>query len=102
MSSLVVGLNQIGLRRAGFEPPEIRQLKAAYRVIYRSGKLWNDVIEHLRDEFPDGPAAEFHRFLSCTDRGIIPERRTPPGATVKIRREPDGEEAPVRVHAKAG
>ena len=39
-SSYVVGLNQIGLRRAGHGRQTVLQLKEAYRVIYRSGLSW--------------------------------------------------------------
>lgn len=99
LSSLVVGLNQIGLRRAGFDREAIRQLKAAYRVIYRSGLAWAEVLKRLKSEFSDGPAAGFYRFLSTTNRGITPERRLPPGATIKLRR---GTEEEPQVHAKAG
>lgn len=86
LSSHVVGLNQVGLRRAGFRSAEMSQLKRAYRMIYRGGMMWNEMLDTLREEFPDGPAAGFHQFLSTTTRGIIPERRLPPGATLKIRR----------------
>jgi len=99
LSSLVVGLNQIGLRRAGFGLTEIRQLKAAYRVIYRSGLPWDAILERLKAEFSLGPAAAFYEFLSTTSRGITPERRLPPGATLKIR-DDTRDESPVR--AKAG
>ena len=99
LSSLVVGLNQIGLRRAGYKLEEIRQLKAAYRVIYRSGLAWAEVLKQLKSEFSDGPAAVFYRFLSTTTRGITPERRLPPGATIKLRR--DTEDQP-QIRAKAG
>ncbi len=98
VSGLVVGLNRVGLRRAGFTLGEIRQLKAAYRVIYRSGLIWSEVLEQLAAEFSEGPAAEFHRFLATTERGILPERRMPPGATLKIHREKE-EEATIRVQA---
>ena len=37
ISSCIVGLNLVGLRRSGFSPAEIAELKAAYRLIYRSG-----------------------------------------------------------------
>ena len=84
LSSLVVGLNTIGLRRAGFDPESIGQLKAAYRVIYRSGLSWNAILERLRAEFPTGPAALFYEFCSATKRGIVQERRLPPGATIKL------------------
>lgn len=92
LSSYVVGLNQIGLRRAGFSTEAIQELKRAYRIIYRSGLLWNEVLETLRAEFPSGPADLFYQFLSTTTRGIIPERRTPEGATLKIRRAENDEE----------
>jgi len=91
LSSLVVGLNQIGLRRAGFDQQQIRQLKDAYRVVYRSGLLWKEMLARLQSEFPDGPAARFYEFLSTTTRGIIPERRMPPGATLKLRRESESD-----------
>jgi UDP-N-acetylglucosamine acyltransferase len=99
LSSLVVGLNQIGLRRAGFERDEIRQLKAAYRVIYRSGLTWAEILKRLKSEFPDGPAALFYPFLSITKRGITNERRGPSGATIKL---PRATEATSQILAKAG
>jgi UDP-N-acetylglucosamine acyltransferase len=98
LSSYVVGLNTIGLRRAGFDQDTIRQLKAAYRVIYRSGLAWKDVLARLADEFPQGPAARFHEFLAATTRGIMTERRLPPTATLKIRRD-GGETAQPQVKA---
>ena len=95
LSSLVVGLNKIGLRRAGYDQETIQQLMAAYRVIYRSGLRWVEVVEQLRTQFPVGPATLFYEFLSTTARGIISERRAPPGATIKLREtieaEPDQE-----------
>ena len=99
LSSLVVGLNQIGLRRAGYDAAAIQQLKAAYRVIYRSGLTWGEVLQRLEIEFTEGPAAEFHRFLATTDRGIAPERRTPPKAVIKLHPSSDAEPA---TRAKAG
>ena len=83
-SSYVVGLNQVGLRRAGYTHDEILQLKTAYRVIYRSGLMWAEILETLRQQFPTGLAAQFYPFLTTTTRGIIPERRMPPGATIKL------------------
>ena len=99
LSSLVVGLNQIGLRRAGFDLEAIRQLKAAYRVIYRSGLAWAEILARLKSEFGDGPAARFHQFLSTTSRGITPERRGPVGATIKLSQ---ATEAAPKILAKAG
>jgi UDP-N-acetylglucosamine acyltransferase len=97
-SSYVVGLNQIGLRRAGYAPEQVRQLKKAYRVLYRSTLLWNDVLAKLATEFPEGPAVHLHEFCTQTRRGIVPERRMPPGATIKLCREPE-EDADLRAMA---
>jgi len=91
LSSLVVGLNKIGLRRAGYDQAAIHQLMTAYRLIYRSGLRWPDILEQLRTRFPTGPAAEFYEFLSTTARGIISERRAPPGATIKLRETVEAE-----------
>lgn len=88
-SGYVVGLNQIGLRRAGCPVEEINRLKAAYRLIYRSGLNWNEILAGLSAEFTEGLAARFHQFLCTTTRGITPERRLPPGATIKLRRAED-------------
>ncbi len=98
-SSYIVGLNQIGLRRAGYGREDIRRLKAAYRVIYRNSLTWTEILSQLEAEFPETPAAEFHRFLLATTRGICPERRLPPGATIRLRRDPDSED---ELRAKAG
>jgi UDP-N-acetylglucosamine acyltransferase len=99
LSSYVVGLNTVGLRRAGFSSEDIRQLKLAYRVIYRSGLSWNDTLQKLQEEFREGCAAQFHQFLSTTTRGIMPERRLPPGAVVRLRND---EQTQPRLSTRAG
>jgi UDP-N-acetylglucosamine acyltransferase len=83
-SSLVVGLNVIGLRRNGFDSAQIAQLKAAYRLIYRGGLAWSDMLVKLKSEFPDGPAARFHEFFAGGQRGFVHERRAPPSATIRL------------------
>ena len=99
-SSYVVGLNQIGLKRAGYDAKSIARLKEAYRVIYRSGLMWQEILAALQEQFHDEAAAEFLPFLRSTKRGIIPERRMPPGATIRIHAV-DDQEAENR-QAKAG
>ena len=100
-SSYVVGLNQIGLRRAGYPSDQIRTLKQAYRTLYRSTLLWNDMLAKLAAEFPEGPAAHLYEFCVHTHRGIVPERRMPPSATIKLCREPELEPE-INIQAKAG
>ena len=86
-TSNVVGLNTIGLRRAGYTTAQITDLKKAYRVIYRSGITWREIIDTLQREFTSDPAVHFGRFLPLVTRGIVQERRMPPGATVKFTEE---------------
>ncbi len=83
-ASRIVGLNLIGLRRRGFDTAAILQLKAAYRVIYRQGLTWNEVLATLERDFKTGPACEFLKFLVGGTRGFISERRTPAAATVPV------------------
>jgi UDP-N-acetylglucosamine acyltransferase len=93
-TGLIVGLNLVGLRRSGFVVEEISELKSAYRLIYRRGLKWNEVLQRLQLEFPTGPASDFYTFLSQGTRGFVQERRMPPGSTLKLRRAPeeDGEQ----------
>lgn len=86
-SAMVVGLNKVGLRRAGITNDEMLDLKAAYRVIYRSGLMWQEMLDTLRLEFPVGVPSEFSEFFSGGKRGFVQERRTPPGAIVRLRRD---------------
>jgi len=87
-SGLIVGLNVVGLQRAGLSAEDIQQLKSAYRVIYRSGLTWAETLEALVDQFPRGPASEFHPFLTSAQRGVTQERRTPRRATLALAAPP--------------
>lgn len=91
-TTYVVGLNLVGLRRAGFSTDEIRQLKAAYRLVYRSGLPWKDMLVRLSEEFAEGPATAFNDFFGGGTRGFIQERRVPPRPTLKLRDETEEEE----------
>lgn len=91
LSSHVVGLNTIGLRCAGLKSDDILQLKQAYKIIYRSALAWNEILQRLQDDFREGYAAQFYPFLSATTRGIMTERRMPPGAIVRLRNEEEAE-----------
>jgi UDP-N-acetylglucosamine acyltransferase len=80
----IVGLNKVGLRRNGYTAEQILQLKEAYRVIYREGLRWTEVLGILKSSFSTGPAAAFHEFLKSGKRGFVQERRISRKATLKI------------------
>ena len=101
-TAMVVGLNKVGLRRAGLTTNELRDLKEAYRIIYRSGLMWQEMLDTLQQEFTAGPAAEFHGFFAGGKRGFVQERRTPPGAIVRLRRDESEETTNYELEKKVG
>jgi UDP-N-acetylglucosamine acyltransferase len=82
--SEVVGLNRVGLGHNGYTAQDMLQLRAAYKVIYRQGLRWDEVLIALKSEFLSGPAADFHDFLSQGKRGFVQERRVARKATLKF------------------
>ena len=100
-SSCIVGLNVVGLRRSGHSASDIADLKAAYRVIYRRGLPWKDVLESLRVEFATATVDHLRTFLSSGTRGFAQERRAPPATTLRLRIA-DEETTPAQTRAKAG
>lgn len=103
MTGSVVGLNTVGLKRSGHSAADITDLKAAYRIIYRSGLPWKDVLSTLATEFPSGPVAHVTQFLKGGTRGFAQERRGPPSTTLRLR-VPDGGPTAIEseVRSKAG
>jgi len=83
-TALVVGLNTVGLRRAGLDRQQILTLKAAYRLIYRKGLTFRDTIVALEEQFPQGFAAEFAEFFQGGQRGFVQERRRPPQIALRV------------------
>lgn len=88
----VVGLNKVGLKRNGFTAEQINELKAAYRLIYRSGYRWAEVLDALQIHHPTGPAAAFYEFMKEGNRGFVQERRTPKASMLKLV-DPDARQA---------
>jgi UDP-N-acetylglucosamine acyltransferase len=69
------GINSVGLQRHGFDKDQIRDLKEAYKVIYRSDLTVNDAMVKLKGEYsdkgPDYPVNELIAFVEASERGII-------------------------------
>ena len=65
------GLNTIGLRRRGFEPDVVRELKLVYReLLLKKGKM-KEKLEQLRQQdFKSPYTAEFVSFISESERGV--------------------------------
>jgi UDP-N-acetylglucosamine acyltransferase len=65
-----VGLNVVGLRRAGFTKEEIARVKTAYRLLYRSSLLLEDALHRIETEVPGPHAQELVSFVRNSKRGI--------------------------------
>jgi UDP-N-acetylglucosamine acyltransferase len=67
----VYGLNTVGLRRAGFSAEARRELKIAYRALYRSGLNVSQALETIQCQLtPSAPIAHLLEFIEHSQRGI--------------------------------
>ncbi|MGD0000386.1 MAG: acyl-ACP--UDP-N-acetylglucosamine O-acyltransferase [Bryobacteraceae bacterium] len=64
------GLNKVGLRRAGFSPEQMRVLKQAYQLLYRSGLKLADALARIEREIPDENTLHLVEFIRASKRGI--------------------------------
>ena len=65
-------INSEGLKRRGFSPQQIRNLRTAYRVLYRSGLRLEDALEQLRrvaDQQPEVQALV--DFIPQSTRSLV-------------------------------
>jgi len=66
------GINSEGLKRRGFEAAQIANIKAAYRLFYRSGLKLAEAKEQLAAIVPSQPEIKpFVDFLAASERSII-------------------------------
>ncbi len=70
----VRGLNLVGLRRAGFQREEMRELKQAYQLIHRSGLPLEEILNRLQ-EAPGGCSRHLAEFIAGSARGFHRESR---------------------------
>lgn len=67
----VSGLNTVGLKRRGFEDAQLERIKAAYRLIYRSGLNVTQAIERIEIEVePSEEIKTLLDFIRGSQRGI--------------------------------
>jgi UDP-N-acetylglucosamine acyltransferase len=67
------GLNVVGLKRAGFTREDIAALKAAYKILYRSGLKLKDAIERISSELNTEHTRHLVKFIESSQRGICRE-----------------------------
>jgi UDP-N-acetylglucosamine acyltransferase len=67
------GLNIVGLKRAGFSLADVNRLKAAYRLLYRSGLKLEEAVERIEAELPSEQTRHLVSFIRKSQRGICRE-----------------------------
>ena len=66
------GLNTVGLQRSGMEEATIRELKRAYRLLFRSDLNVSQAMERVQNELEVLPEVrELVRFLEASERGVV-------------------------------
>jgi len=105
LTSNIVGLNMIGLRRGGFAAEDIKQLKEAYHLVFRSELAWRDILKALEERYTKGAVMELTRFLSSTTRGVLREGRHHPGTPPQLklhRADENGEDEITTIRLNVG
>jgi len=69
-ANIIMGLNVVGLRRAGFSADDRRTLKQALRIIYSSGLNVSQATARLESEFDSDLIRELCEFIRGSKRGI--------------------------------
>lgn len=72
---LIIGLNVIGMRRAGFTPAQRLEIKSAYKLLYRSGLNTTQALEEARKQKWNKEGRIFFEFVELAKkRGICDSR----------------------------
>lgn len=74
--SEVIGLNTVGIRRAGINPDTRLKIKRAYKNIYFEGRTTPQAAAHLQETADCPEVEELAEFLATTQRGISGHRRS--------------------------
>jgi UDP-N-acetylglucosamine acyltransferase len=73
----VSGVNNVGMRRAGFTSETRGCVKGAYKTLYRSGLLIQEAVERIEGEADPAPEVrELVEFVKASKKGIIFHQKT--------------------------
>ncbi len=68
----IVGINQVGLQRAGFTEEQVGRVKEAHRIVFRSKLALQEALVQLKAELGTHPEiAHFVKFIEASERGIL-------------------------------
>ncbi len=70
--AVIRGINKVGLERAGVPDETMRQLKEAYRLLYRSKLSLREAVKQMRSSLSSLPEIELLvDFVESSQRGIV-------------------------------
>ncbi|OHE78286.1 MAG: acyl-[acyl-carrier-protein]--UDP-N-acetylglucosamine O-acyltransferase [Verrucomicrobia bacterium RIFCSPHIGHO2_12_FULL_41_10] len=70
--AVVRGINQVGLERHHFSVSEIRDLREAYKIIYRGSLNTTQAVDVLQQQYPDSRLIKkLLEFIVSSKRGIV-------------------------------
>jgi len=68
----VVGINLVGLQRAGFTEEQIGRVKSAYKIFFRSKLPLKEALAQIRAEMGGNPEIDhWVKFIESSERGIL-------------------------------
>jgi UDP-N-acetylglucosamine acyltransferase len=86
----VHGLNVVGLRRAGVDAERRNLLKAAYRLLYRSGLNLSQALDRIAAELEDAPELQYLvDFLGALKYGYAGRQYDRPPSAPPVEEEPE-------------
>jgi UDP-N-acetylglucosamine acyltransferase len=66
------GLNTEGLKRHGFTPESVQQIKQAYKILYKSNLLFSDAKAKIQELSKNSKELQhFSNFLENSQRGVV-------------------------------
>lgn len=69
------GINKVGLERKGFTPEELKQLRAAYRILQHSRLNTSEALAAIREKIASGEfgdkVAYLADFIAKSERGVV-------------------------------
>ena len=72
----LIGLNIVGLRRAGLDRKVILEIKRAFKLMFRSGKRLEEAMKELEAAPHCAEVQHLIDFCRASQRGIAPARKS--------------------------
>ena len=73
-----VGVNTVGLKRAGFTPEQVSALKKAFRILFKRGLKQETALARIEAEIPTEHTMHLVSFVRGSKRGICRPKSTRP------------------------